>query len=573
LNRRRRKAEPLIPVWRGRLLLGLFALAAVALEVRLVWLQAVASDFYESEGDQRQLRTVETPAHRGLLTDRNGVPLAVSTLVGSIFVDPKTFPRESEAAYRLASALELDGANLERRISSDFDRRFLWVKRRMPLAEAEKIADLDIDGVAMRLEYKRFYPEHEVTCHIVGFAGDEDVGQEGLEIWYDYLLAGEPGRKLVQRDLHGRVLADVEQIQAARPGRDIRTSIDMRLQTPAYLALKAAVQESGASSGSLVLLDAQTGEVLAMVNQPACNPNDSEHRGQPALFRNRAITDPLEPGSTVKPLVLATALTSGYTPETLIDVPKDLMVAGRRRTNDQSALGIVTVTEILARSSSVGMGLIGLELERAEIWGSLKALGLGGPTASGLGSFEDHGTLNHFEHWTDVDQASLSFGYGLSVTPLQLARAYLPIASTGLMPPISFVALDEPPAREQVIDQTVVADLLSMLEVVVSEQGTAQRAAIANYRVAGKTGTARIAVRGDYSDDEYHAIFAGIAPASRPRFVAVVVINDPRGQAYYGGDVAAPVFAKVVGTALRMYGVAPDDEEGSMLVARAEVSR
>jgi cell division protein FtsI (penicillin-binding protein 3) len=574
MNRRKRTTSPVPPAWRVRALLGLFALAAVALEARLAWLQLVQGEYLTAEGEERQLREVEIPVNRGLITDRYGEPLAVSTPVDSVFVDPQRFPVDRDSIYALARATGRDGEELEREITSNRDRQFLWVERGMSPAEAARVLDIGFAGVGIRREYKRFSPAHEVTCHLVGITNIDDVGTQGLEVVYDHLLGGVPGRKLVQRDERGRVIGDIEQLEAARPGRDLRTSIDLRLQYSAYFELKKAVQDSRAASGSFVMLDVVTGEVLAMVNQPHCNPNDEAQRQDLASFRNRAITDPVEPGSTIKPLVLAAALASGYTPDTRINVPKELVVGGRSVTSDENRLGIVSVTEILARSSSVGMGIIARELDAALMWQTFRAFGIAGSTESGLGRHESHGSLEGYAEWRETRKANLSFGYGLTVTPLQLARAYAAIGNGGLLPPVSFEALEAPPEHQRAISADIAADLMQMLEVVVSDQGTAQRAAIPNYGVAGKTGTARIHESGGgYSIDRYRAFFAGIAPASAPRFVAVVVINDPRGAQYYGGDVAAPVFAAVIGKALRMYGVAPDaiPEHGSMLISRAAV--
>lgn len=569
MNRRRK--PPALAAWRSRLLLGLFVFAALSLEARLVWLQLFESEFLSAEGDQRQLRVVEVPAHRGLIRDRHGEPLAVSTPVDSIIVDPQRIALERDRIFELAAAVGVDGEDLEREVTRRKDRQYYRVVHGLAPADAASIIELDIPGVWSEREYRRFYPQVEITCHLVGFAGDEDVGQEGLELLYDARLAGQNGSKRVRRDERGRFIADVEQIRPVRAGSDIRASIDLRLQFPAYRALKAAVQESGASSGSLVLLDVQTGEVLALANQPACNPNDPAHRALGERYRNRAITDPIEPGSTNKPLILAAALADGFTPETMLDVPKTLEVSGLVPTEDENGpLGLVSVTEILARSSSVGMGLIGLELDAVDIWSTLRGFGFGGPTEGELGSLESHGTVPHYSLWSPVSHATMSYGYGLSVTALQLARAYAAIAAGGMLPPVSFEALDELPERTRIIDAEVAADLLTMLEVVVSDQGTARRADIPFYRVAGKTGTARRNAAGTYSDDRYNAVFAGIAPASEPRFVAVVVINDPRGRAYYGGEIAAPVFAEVMSTVLRTYGVPRDAVGESTHVSLAE---
>lgn len=574
MNRRKLRPNAALPAWRVRALLGAFLFAVVALESRLAWLQIVQGEDLTIEGRQRQLRDVEIPAHRGLITDRFGEPLAVSTPTDSVFVDPQLFPADVESIYTLARATGRDGEELARDISRRLDRRFLYVERHLPPAQAARVLELGFQGVGVEREYKRFSPNHEVACHLVGITNTEDVGIEGLELVFDRLLAGEPGEKTVQRDERGRVIGDIEQIRPARPGQDLRTSIDLRLQYPAYFELKKAVEESGADSASLVMLDVVTGEVLTMVNQPYCNPNDESQRQDLSRFRNRAIIDPIEPGSTIKPLVLAAALASGFTPETRIDVPKELVVAGRFVTSDENRLGVVSVTEILARSSSVGMGMIARDLNSELMWRTLRNFGIAGPTESGLGSHESHGILEDFAQWRDVTKATLAYGYGLQVTPLQLARAYAAIANDGLLPPVSFEALDAPPEHVRAISPEIAAQLMAMLEVVVSDQGTALRASIPGYSVAGKTGTARIhEPGGGYSDNRYRAFFAGMAPASNPRFVAVVVINDPRGAEYYGGDVAAPVFAAVVGKALRLYGVAPDalPAQGSLLISRAAV--
>ncbi len=557
MNRRKGPAKPVLPAWRNRALLAVFALAVVALEGRLAWLQLVEGEFLTAQGERRHLREVEMPVHRARFLDRHGEPLAVSTPVDSIAVNPQSIPLDRERIFALANATGRDGEELEREITSSMHREFIWVERHLAPAPAARAMELGIDGVEKHREYRRYYPSHEVTCHLLGFTDTDDAGIQGLEYFYNSRLTGEPGLKRVQRDERGRVIADVEQIRAPRPGRDVRLSIDMRLQFPAYRELKHAVRENGASWGSLVILDVDTGEVLAMANQPSCNPNDHSQRNL-ELYRNRAVTDPIEPGSTIKPLVMAAALASGYTPDTLIDVPRNLEIGGRILTSDTQHFGVITVTEVLANSSSVGMATIGLELAPADLWLTLKSFGLASGTESQLRGSESKGTLSDYGVWNDTAQATLSYGYGVSLTPLQLARAYAAIASGGLLPPVSFEALAEPPERERVISPEIAAELMQMLEVVVSEDGTAWRAAIPNYSAAGKTGTARIPVPGGYSNDRYRAIFAGMAPASDPRFVAVIVINDPRGEQYYGGEIAAPVFASVIGTALRMYAVAPD---------------
>lgn len=558
--RRRRKPRPMmVRPWRTTALLVCFGSVALALEARVAYLQLVDSEFLAAQGDDRHLRTVQIAAHRGTITDRNGEPLAVSTPVDSVWANPSEIRPALDRLDELADTLDLDAEWLARRITSNLDREFVYLKRHLPPEAAAEVLKLDIPGVRTLREYRRYHPAGEVAGHVIGFADIDDRGQEGLEFAFDYWLAGEPGSKRVLQDRLGRIIGDVEQIRAPRPGRELRTSLDLRLQYVAYRELKAAVSASQARSGSLVMLDAQTGEVLAMVDQPSFNPNDRSQRDA-TRYRNRAVTDIFEPGSAFKPLVLATALESGrYGPDSVVDTsPGYLEVDGRILTEDSSRLGRITVTTVLARSSNVGAGRIGLDLEAEDIWRTLTAFGIGRPTESGFPG-ESAGKLNDPQHWRSVGQATLSYGYGLAVTSLQLARAYAAIASDGLLPPISFLALDAPPERTRVIESETAAALMQMLEAVVeSPQGTARRAAIPSYRVAGKTGTARISEAGGYSDDRHRAVFAGIAPASRPRLVTVIVIDDPRGEAYYGGDIAAPVFSRVVGDALRILAVAPD---------------
>lgn len=567
MNRRKHSNKAAPPIWRNSLLLALFACAALVIQGRLVWLQLLNGDFYTEKGEQRQVTDVEMPAHRGLITDRNGEPVAVSTPVSSVIVNPRVIGEDRDGIYALAEVLERDGAELERDITSKRDRAFLYAKRHLAPTIATRALDLGIDGVSREVEYRRFYPAAEVTCQLLGLTDIDDNGIDGLEKVYDRWLAGESGSKMVRRDLSGRIIADIEEVQAARPGRDLRLSIDLPLQYLAHRELKRAVEEHDAESGSIVILDVNSGEVLAMVNQKPCNPNDRSQRGDWESLRNRAVTDPIEPGSVIKPLVLSASLANGLRPDDIIDVPAVLEVNGIELTYDENPLGPVTVTEILARSSSVGMGLIAGRLEPQDMWETLRSFGFAGPTDSGIGSWESHGSLSHYQAWSDQAQATMSYGYNLSVTPLQLARAYAAIGSGGYLPPVSFEALDQLPERRRVISESVAADLMAMLETVVSDEGTAWRAQVPNYRVAGKTGTAEIVVGGGYSKDHYRAIFAGIAPASDPKFVAVVVINDPRGHAYHGGEVAAPVFSSVMSIALRQYGIAPDGvaEERTLL--------
>jgi len=576
MNRRKARSEPATMAWRSRAVLAGFALAVIALELRLGWLQLVDADYLTAEGEQRQFREVPMPVHRGLILDRNGEPMAVSTPVSSIFVDPSAIVAEPGQIHRLAAAVGRDGDELEQAIMSRADKEFYWIERQLAPDAAAAILNLDIPGVGIRREYKRFWPAHEVACQLIGFTDIDDIGIQGLEKVYDAQLTGAPGLKRVRRDQKGRVIADVEQIRAPRPGRDVTLSIDMVLQYAAYLELKRVVQESGARWGSMVILDVDSGELLAMVNQPACNANDGASRNL-ANFRNFSINDPFEPGSTLKPLVLAAALEQGYTPATLLDVPREYYVNGRFQTDDPVERGTIDVTEVLARSSNVGMALIGESISRPDLLRNFQRFGLGGAAAGAvLGDFESPGALDqNYDAWRPSKKASLSYGYGLMVTALQLARAYAAIGSGGWLPDVQLEPVTREAERRRVLSPDVAADLMLMLEAVVaSEHGTGRRAAIPNYRVAGKTGTARIYGDGGYSNDRFRAVFAGLAPASRPRFAVAVVISDPRGDEYGGGDIAAPVFARVMAKALSLYSVAPDAlEESLTMISLAEAGR
>jgi cell division protein FtsI (penicillin-binding protein 3) len=559
--------------WRGALLLGALALGACALEARILYLQLVDKDFLTEQANDRHLRTVEITAHRGVLTDRYGEPLAVSTPVDTIVANPRELKTSLDRLGELAEAIGQDEEQLTRKITSNLGREFVYLQRHLPPARSEQVLRLGLPGVSTVREYHRYYPAGEVVGHLLGFTDVDDRGQEGLEAEFDQWLKGENGSKRVLQDRLGRVIGDVELISSARPGRDLRTSIDLRLQYLAYRELKLAVTENRARSGTAVVLDPMTGEVLAIVNQPSYNPNDrSQYSAE--RYRNRAVTDIFEPGSTFKPFVMAAALESGaFTPSSIVDTsPGYLRVANRILTQDNSNLGRVSLTTVLAQSSDVGAARVALTMKPEDIWSVLAAFGIGRLTDSGYPG-ESAGVLNDPQHWRSIGQATVSYGYGVAVTALQLARAYGAIAAGGVLRPVSMLALDEPPRGERAISAATARQLTDMLEVVVSPTGTGHRAAVRNFRVAGKTGTARKAVAGGHDKDRHVASFAGFAPASRPRLVVVVVIDEPRGEAYYGGDVAAPVFANIVSGALRVLAVPPDDRPAAPLtvVAQARV--
>jgi cell division protein FtsI (penicillin-binding protein 3) len=545
--------------WRAHLTFGLLSCAAAGLIWRAVNLQLVNHGFLSSQGDARFSRVVTIAAHRGVITDRYGEPLAVSTPVDSVWVNPKELVLATDQIPRLASALHLDAHELAQRVTSNLDREFLYVARHRAPAEAQKVRDLAIPGVYLTREYQRYYPAGEVTGHVLGFTDVDDAGQEGIELAFDHWLAGEDGAKRVIQDRYGRVVQDVESIRPARPGHDLTLSLDLRVQYLAYRELKRAVRDQRARGGSLVVLDVATGEVLAMVNQPAFNPNDRDQI-EPEAYRNRAATDILEPGSAMKPFFVAAALASGrYSDQSIIDTSPGYIKVGSHIFPDEHSLGRINIATILAKSSNVGMAHIALSLDPKLMWSTLTAVGFGRVTASGFPG-ESAGLLGHYSHWRPIGIVTMSHGYGISVTPLQLAQAYATIGSLGIARPVSLLRVDHAPDGVRVLDEHVCRELIGMLESVVTTEGaTGLKAAIPGYRVAGKTGTAWKAMAGGYSTNLYMSVFAGVAPATQPRLAVAVVIDEPSAGLHRGGDVAAPVFSAVVGGALRLLAVPPDE--------------
>jgi len=544
-------------VGRVTLVTVFFAMLASSLVARAVYLQVLDKDFLNQQADTRHLRTEKISAHRGTITDRYGEPLAISTPVDSIWVNPKQFAPAVDSVPQLANALGVDSQILMRRITRSMDKEFLYLKRHLSPERAAEALALKLPGVNVQREYRRYYPASEVTGHVVGFTNIDDAGQEGLELAFNHWLAGESGAKRVLKDRLGRSIENVASIRPPHHGKDLRTSLDLRLQYLAYRTLKAAIKTHHARSGSIVVLDVKTGEVLAMVNQPTYNPND---RAQFAAerYRNRAITDIFEPGSSLKPLVVAAALESGqYRPSSIVDTAPGFIVVGPKKIEDTRNLGRVSLTTILARSSNVGITKLAMTLQPDQLWDTMTKFGLGELTASGFPG-ESAGMLTHFSNWRPISQATLAYGYGISVTPLQLAQAYAAIGDDGRMRQISLVALDQPNQGDQVISPESATAVRRMLEEVVRPGGTGTKAAVNGYRVAGKTGTAWKFAAGGYSEDKYISIFAGLAPASDPRLATVVVIDEPGGELYYGSDVAAPVFADVMSESLRLLAVAPD---------------
>ncbi|MEM7405976.1 MAG: penicillin-binding protein 2 [Pseudomonadota bacterium] len=549
-------------------ILGVLLTGFVLLGLRAVDLQVNRKAFLQQQGDMRHLRVVRSPAHRGVILDRAGDPLALSTPVVSLWANPKELAEVKEEWPALAAALSFKPGALERLVAGRLNRDFIYLRRHVHPELADAVLGLELRGVYAQREYRRYYPHAEVSAHVLGFTNIDDHGQEGLELAFDTWLTGRDGAKRVVRDRLGRVIEDVESIRTARNGRALRLSIDQRLQYLAYRSLKAAVLKHRAKGGSLVMLDTRTGEVLAMVNQPSFNPN-SRSRGTSAMRRNRAATDLFEPGSTMKPFTVAMGLETGKFGTTdVIDTNPGRMRIGKHEITDHRNYGTIDLPTLIKKSSNVGASRIALAIERDAQWRWLSALGFGQPTGSGFPG-ESGGILTDFRSWGQIRRATLSFGYGLSVTPLQLAQAYVVLANDGVALPISLQMVKQPPKGRRVLSTEVASAVRRMMEVVTSPTGTGARAAIPGYRVAGKTGTIRKSMVGGYREGTYFAAFAGIAPASRPRLVAVVVVDEPGGDEYYGGQVAAPVFRQVMADSLRLLGVSPDrpDELGRALLA------
>jgi cell division protein FtsI (penicillin-binding protein 3) len=473
-------------------------------------------------------------------------------------MNPQELGGEQARIPELAKQLSLPSDRIRKLLASRADREFAYLRRHLSPARAGEVAALNIPGVYLQKEYRRYYPAGEVTGHLLGFTNIDDVGQEGLELAYEEWLQGEPGAKRVIKDGERNTIADVESIRRPGPGKDLQLSIDRRIQYLAYRDLKAALQEHKAKAGSAVVLDVKTGEVLAMANLPSFNPNNRK-KLRTGHMRNRAVTDVFEPGSTLKPFIVATALESGrYRPDTPVGTSPGWMRVGRNTVKDVHDYGDLDVTGVIRKSSNVGISKIALSLPAEDIWQMLSDLGFGVPTFSSFPG-EASGLLSHHSGWNAFETATLSFGYGISVTPLQLAQSYAVIASGGIRRPVSFLKTNRPAGQQRVFPEAVTREVSRMLEEVVSPTGTALTADVAGYRVAGKTGTVRKSQAGGYAEKKYLAVFAGYAPASDPRLAMVVLVDEPNNGKYYGGQVAAPVFSSVMSGALRLMAIPPDD--------------
>ncbi|HRX70467.1 MAG: penicillin-binding protein 2 [Candidatus Competibacteraceae bacterium] len=554
---------------RAGLVLSLLALATGGIFARAAYLQLFHKDFLQGQGDERFLRVVEAPAHRGMIVDRNGEPLAVSSPVDSIWAEPKDFLEQRARWPQLAAALGMTTGDLEKKLAPDIERQqtnekprqFVYLRRHLAPDEAQRILQLNIPGVYAQREYRRFYPDAEVTSHLLGFTDIDDVGQEGLEKAFDAQLRGIPGQKRVIKDRLGRIVEDVENIRSPQPGQKLTLSIDRRLQYQAYRALKETVVEHNASAGSAVIVDVKTGEILAMVDQPAGNPNNRADL-KSSLLRNRAVTDAYEPGSTIKPFTIAMALESGkWTPTSLVDTRGPLRI-GRFAVRDVHNYGTLDVTHIISKSSNIGTTKIALSLPAERLWKVFKDVGFGALTGLGLVG-EQPGVLRHPSKWGgEIGHANHSFGYGLSVNMLQLAQAYTVLAADGVRRPLTILKREKPldPADERrVLSAKATQQVRVMLEQAVTTHGTGAKADVPGYRVAGKTGTVHKIVNGRYAKHRYFSLFAGMVPASDPRLVMVIIVDEPKGGAYYGGAVAAPVFGRTMGGVLRILNITPDD--------------
>lgn len=565
-----------LPGWRATVLFVLLLLCLAGLLGRAVYLQGIHNDFLQEKGSQRYSRVVEVSAHRGMITDRNGDPLAVSTPVESVWANPSDIKLNDEKETKinakqlkqLALALGMRVDELQNRLA-DSSRDFVYLKRQLPPEQSGNVAKLNLPGVSLRREYRRYYPAGEEFAQTLGFTGQDDNGQEGLELVLQSQLAGKLGSQRVIKDRRGHIVEDAGSLTPPKPGSDIALSLDSKIQHLAYRELKLAVQKNLAKAGAVVVLDARTGEVLALANYPSYNPNNRRNVSMQAM-RNRAVADVFEPGSTMKPFAVATALDLGKIhPDTLINTENGVYTVGNKKIHDTHAEPFLTVSQVIQKSSNVGAAKIALSLEPKVLWQTFSDAGFGGHTGSEFPG-EAIGMLRDAKSWHPIEQATMSYGHGISVNLLQLARAYTVFSNDGEIKPISMLKLDAPAAGHTVFSSKTAAQLLMMLESVVMPGGTAPLAQVAGYRVAGKTGTAHKLDGGRYTN-RYVASFVGLAPVSSPRLIVAVMIDEPNNGQYYGGLVAAPVFSQVVGAALHLFNVPNDASLDNVIAPPAEI--
>ena len=544
-----------LPVWRARFVLGALLAAFALLVFRSAYLQGLKTDFLQEKGEARYARVLEVPATRGRILDRNGEALAVSTPVKSIWAIPSDVELSTAGRRKLAGLLAMDVAELNRKLSDARD--FIYLKRQISPETAEAVEALGIRGIYQQREFRRYYPAGEVTAHVVGFTGVEDAGQEGVELAHQDSLGGKPGSRRVIKDRLGQVVEDVESIRAAQRGNDLALSIDSKIQSLAFGALQAAVAHHHAKAGALVAIDVRTGEILALANVPSYNPNNRT-RLSGAQLRNRAVTDAFEPGSTLKPFTIAVALETGkLAPASAVATAPGRLTIANYTIHDAHPASVLTAAQVIQKSSNVGAAKIALGLPREAMWDLFRRVGFGAaPELSFPGAAS--GKLRNYRTWRPIEQATMAYGHGISVSLLQLARAYSVFARDGELVPLTLVKSGTVATGEKVLSTETARAVRAMLELAVQNGGTGPRARIMGWRVAGKTGTAHKQEGGGYAADKYLSSFVGLAPASAPRVVLAVMIDEPTGGQYYGGTVAAPVFAQVMQGALRMLGVPYD---------------
>ncbi len=538
----------------------------IALVMRAVYLQVLSKDFLQNKGDRQYLESMPVTAYRGQIRDRNGEPLAISAPVQSIWINGSQIKENDwEKIDEMARILSLPEQETRSLIKKQSKKKFFYLKRQINPSLAEQISALNINGVYVQREFKRYYPAGAVSAHLLGFTNIDDQGQEGLELEYNQRLQGAQGAKRVIKDGKGRVVQEVENISEAVPGQDLALTIDERIQYLAFRELLAAMRDNQAKSASLVVLDAKNGDVLAAASQPTFNPNNrKDYNGE--SFRNRSMVDSFEPGSTVKPFVVAAALDGGYVRPDAVFETHGVYHLGRNVVKDVHNYGFLDLTHVLTKSSNIAVTQIAMRIPPKEFWSVYKNLGFGSGSMIGFPG-EASGALLDYQNWHEFDQATLSFGYGVSTSLLQLARAYTALADDGVVHSLSLLQRDEDPEQRRLFKPETARRVREMLEQVTGKEGTAYLARVEGYRVAGKTGTVKKAIKGGgYSEDKYLSVFVGMAPASAPRFIVAVVVDEPSAGHYYGGQVAAPVFSKVMGGVLRMYGVEPDGLENMRLL-------
>jgi cell division protein FtsI (penicillin-binding protein 3) len=558
-----------LPAWRSRLLLIGLLTWFVALAGRALYQQGLHNDFLQRKGELRYSRVIEISATRGMIVDRNKEPLAISTPVESVAASPADIEISPEQTLKLANLLEMSIGEVRKKFS-DLKREFIYLKRQLPPEQAAKVIELGIPGVFLQREYRRYYPAGEVMAHIIGFTGVDDNGQEALELAFDEMLAGKPGSRRVIKDRLGHIIEDVESIQQPQNGRMLTLAIDTKIQHVTFRELKKALAEHRAKAGGIIVLDVVTGEVLAMANLPSYNPNN---RGNfdPKRTRNRAVTDLFEPGSTLKPFTAAAALEAGaVTPESVIQTAPGHLTIGNRTIHDAHPHGALTVAQVIQKSSNIGAAKIALALPSATLWDVLHRVGFGMPPSSGFPG-EVSGRLRAYSTWRPIEQATLSYGHGISVSLLQLARAYGIFATDGDLKPVTLIKRDAPAEGTRVISPATAQAVRRMLESAVEPGGTAPRAQVMGYRVAGKTGTAHKIEGKGYASNKYVSAFVGFAPLSSPRLIVAVMIDEPTAGQYYGGTVAAPVFSRVMAEALRVLAVPPDAPVNNVVLPPAAV--